>query len=127
MCWYNVSSLVANSSHHFLILNFHRYPADDDLPFEKFKSHKNWIDATTLDTDAGDALKAIMWSRFSLAIFKDETKDFLQNVGTKATESCSIIPAALGLLPNPAFIVCWVIAAIINAIAWVVYWVAKIA
>ena len=101
-----MSSLVVNSSHHFLILNFHRYPADGELEFEKFKPHKNWIDANTLDTDAGDALKAIMWSKFYLNVFREDNEQITKHAKKYSEKVCDAVPMLIGIIANPAFYLC---------------------
>ena len=122
-----MSSLVANSSHHFLILNFHRYPADDDLSFEKFKPHKDWIYADTLDTDAGVALQDLMWSRFGLGVFKEESNDFLGKIRDTISDQCKVIPDMIGPIPNPLKLACWAGKIVITSIYWVTYWGSAVA
>ena len=118
-----MSSLFVNPPHHsFPLFLLFRYPADDDLSFEKFKPHKDWIYADTLDTDAGNALSGIMWSRFTLGVIREESNDFLGKIRDTTSDQCEAIPEMLGLVPNPLKVACWLGKIGITIIYWIIYW-----
>jgi len=108
-----------------------RYPADDDLSFEKFKPHKDWIYADTLDTDAGNALSGIMWTRFNLGVIREESNDILGKIRDIASDLCEAIPANLptpvGTVPNPVQIACWGGKTATTVIYWLAYWGSAVA
>ena len=104
-----------------------RYPADDDLSFEKFKPHKDWIYADTLDTDAGNALSGIMWTRFNLGVIREESNDFLGKIRDTISDQCEAIPDMIGPIPNPLKLACWAGKIVITSLYWLAYWGSAVA
>jgi len=52
-------------------------------------------------------LTALKWSKFSLQIIKDESKDLMKKSMETTEIQCDLVPAIIGpVLPNPAYMTC---------------------
>ena len=77
------------------------FPDDDPLQFASLPKGE-YMKSMTPSNKAH--LSGLKWSKFSLQIIKDESKDTMKKSMATAEIQCDLIPGILG--PNPAYMTC---------------------